>query len=208
MWLPIKLENPNQANKAMKFAGNTVQRTHDRMKYGSGVSGIKKRRSKIYVGKIAEQIVHRYLRGELKLDISEDEHRGGPDRFDFRIELQNRQITGDVKGFHIFQKYRDQVRTPKDVEEKGLALVPTDQFDDGKPKDLYIFAMLLANSDLSVGTCFMRWATRADIDPWRFIPEGTPIYPYDKTRNPNYGQEISQCRPMEDFIDYLNLPPF
>ena len=62
-------------------------------------------------------------------------------------------------------------------------------------------------STTSSGICVMRWATATDIDAWKRIPKGEKIFPY-RTRINNYGQKISECKPMEDFLDYLNLPPF
>ena len=203
MWLPITPIKPEDSNRAMEFARETVPNTYNRM----GQKSIERRRFRIYVGKIAEQTVHRYLREELKLDISEDDHVEGPDRFDFRIEYQNRQIIGDVKSFHIYRTWNNKIRTPEEVEEQSLALVPIDQYD-GQPKNLYVFAMILGNMDLSIATCFVRWATYADISTWKLIRKGSQVYPYDTTYTDNYGQRASECRVMEDFHRGLNSLTF
>ena len=211
MWYPI---TPEHSDIAMEFAHETVDKTFDRMEYGSG--GIEERLFNIYIGKIGEQIVHPYLQNELKLNITQDNNVGRPDLFDFKIEFLDRQITGDVKSFYIMRKFGYDIRTPERIKREGSALVPVDQFDKRR-KDLYIFTMILADevrekgyrqlSTTSSGICVMRWATATDIDAWKRIPKGEKIFPY-RTRINNYGQKISECKPMEDFLDYLNLPPF
>ena len=210
MWYSITPEDSNLAAKfADEFANQTVDNTYNRMGYNDR----ERRRFNIYVGKIAEQIVFRYLREELQLQITEDLHEGGPDRFDFKINYQNRQVTGDVKSFHVYPIWKGDIRTPEIIETDSWALIPVDQYER-QPKEVYVFAMILGHKknrfiDLS-STCYIRWATHDDIKAWKFIPKGTPKFPYTGgTRNPNYGQKMSECKPMQDFIDYLNyLPPF
>ena len=196
------------SNIAMKFADETVDNTYNRMKYKNTPAGRKQRLSKIYVGKIAEEIVCRYLREELKLEITGNTSEGEPDEFDFSFEHQNQSFIGDVKSFHVFRTWQNLTRTPEEVEERSSALVPVDQFK-GQRKDLYIFTIMLGDIDrktgymdlssTETGICFMRWATDTDIDTWDFIPTGTYVFPYNRTRNPNYGRKMSECRVMEDF---------
>ena len=213
MWYPI---TPEHSNIAMEFAHETVDKTFDRMEYENDPDGDEKRRFNIYIGKIGEQIIFPYLQEKLKLHITQDTNVGSPDLFDFKIEFPDRQITGDVKSFYIMRKFGYDIRTPERIEREGSALVPVDQFDNRR-KDLYIFTMILADevrekgyrklSTTSSGICVMRWATDTDIDAWERIPKGTKIFPY-KTRTDNYKQKISECRAMEVFLEYLNLPPF
>ena len=214
MWLPIK---PEDFNKAMKFADDTVHDTYDRMKYNN----IEDCHFHIYVGKIVEWNVCRYLQEELKLSITENTAEGEPDEFDFSFEHQGQPLKGDIKSCNVYRTWRNRTRTPEEAENEAPALVPVDQFK-GQRKDLYIFTVILGNKlretggryflPRDAGICVIRWATGTDIDTWRFIPKGTKIFPYNYgygTRTNNYGQKISECRPMEDFLDYLNfLPPF
>ena len=193
---------------AMKFAHETVENTYNRMRYDNTPSGRKQRRSKIYVGKIAERVVCRYLREELKLQITENPSEGEPDEFDFSFKHQDQPFIGDVKSFHVFRQFRKQIRTPEQVENDSWALVPVDQFK-GQRKNLYIFTIILGDIDpktgymdllsTDTGICFTRWATSTDIDTWNFIPKGRSVFPYFGTRTDNYGERLSDCRAMEDF---------
>ena len=193
---------------AMEFAHETVDNTYNRMRYENTPAGRRQRLSKIYVGKIAEQIVCRYLREELKLQITENTSEGEPDQFDFSFDYRSQTVIGDVKSFHVFKTWKGDIRTPERIERDSSALVPVDQFK-GQRKDLYIFTIILGNTDRNTGymdlsstdtgICFMRWATDTDIDTWNFIPTGSYVFPYNRTRNPNYGQKMSECRVMEDF---------
>ena len=46
----------------------------------------------------------------------------------------------------------------------------------------------------------MRWATYAEIGNWQLVRQGTPVFPYNRTRTDNYGQKISLCKSMDDFL--------
>jgi len=82
--------------------------------------------------------------------------------------------------------------------------VPVDQYNQ-QPKDLYIFVMVLGDSDMpqflnKTADCFTKWSTREDINHWHFIPRGSSVFPYSGTRTDNYGQKMSECNAMEDFF--------
>jgi hypothetical protein len=196
------------SNLAMKFADETVDNTYNRMKYNNTPAGRKQRVSKIYVGKIAEEVVCRYLREELKLEITGNTSEGEPDEFDFSFEHQNQPFIGDVKSFHVFRTWQNRTRIPEQVERDSSALIPVDQFK-GQRKDLYIFTIILGDinpdtgymdlSSTDTGICFTHWATDTDIDTWDFIPRGKSVFPYYGTRTDNYGQKMSECRIMENF---------
>ena len=205
MWLPTRADYTEQA---MKFADENVQKHYDRMGYGYSPQAVRERRSHIYIGKIAEYTICQYLEDELGLEIARDASENGPDLFDFKINLQNKQpTTGDVKSFHIYKVYSGHTRSKKQVETDSWALVPTDQYKQ-RPKDLYIFVMVLGDFDLpqspnKTGDCFVKWSTQEDIQGWDFIPKGFSVFPYYGTRTDNYGQKMSECNPMEDFLNKL-----
>ena len=202
-WFPIE---PEDAESAMMFARETVDITHDRMGYGSTPGNLEARRFHIYVGKVAEQITFRYLREQLNLDIIESTHQtGGPDQYDFRIDHGGEQVTGDIKSFHIFRRYRGQERTTEEAERRCWALIPVDQYQ-GRPKNFYVFAIILCTgqfASIDPGLCLIRWATYSDVSSWSSLPKGRRVFPYNATRTDNYGLEISQCRKIEDLPAHL-----
>lgn len=200
MWLKTSTE---YTKTAMKFAREKVSEHYDRMGYGDSSIGIQRRQSNIYIGKIAEYTICKYLQEELGLDIIRGEGNG-PDQFDFKIRLGNDQSTGDIKSFHIWTYFQRRRRTQEYVEENSWALVPVDQYRQ-RPKDLYIFAVLLGDEDMprslnKTGSCFVKWATQEDISEWHFIKEESQVFIYPKTKTDNYGEKMSECRRMEDFI--------
>lgn len=205
MWSDITIED---SNVALDFADETVHQTYNRM----GYANIERRRFHIYIGKVAEQVTFRYLHDVLNLEITQDRHTGGPDQFDFRIESPDQHILGDVKSFHIYRTWNSDIRTKSQIEHNLWALVPVDQYLR-QPKDLYVFTVILGNKvgktlDLisdNPGVCFMRWATHADIGYWKFVRQGTPVFPYNRTRTDNYGREISDCRPMDTLVNNVLL---
>ena len=204
-WFAIE---PKDTHGAEQFARDTVSQTYDRMGYGNKRTAKKTRRDRISIGKVAEQVVFRYLREELNLHIIESTNGGGPDQYDFIIEHEGAQFTGDVKSFDVYRTYKGKTRTPETIERKCSALVPVDQYQN-QPKDLYVFAVILSDRNMlkkGVGSCFIRWATHSDIGSWNRIPTGTVIYPYDRTRNHNYGRRISECRAIEELHTYLQNP--
>ena len=197
MWLPTRVEFNE---RAMEFAKENAHRHYDRMGYGEN---IEQRRNKIYIGKICEYTVCQYLEEVLELDVTVDRTEGKPDLFDFKVRCR----TGDVKGFHIYLLYSGQMRSREQVERDSYALLPVDQYRQ-RPKDLYIFAMLLGDSNMprslnKTGNCFIKWATYEDISGWRVIEKGSQVFTYPKTRTDNYGEKMSECRRMEDFITWL-----
>ncbi len=205
MWLPML---PADSRRALRFAEANVDGMYNRMGYGiRGGRGV--RAFHAYVGKVAESIVHRFLVDELQLDLRvAPESAGRPDRFDFELKLPDGTVqSGDVKSFHIFTTWGSQVRTVQQVERDSWALVPVDQFR-GRPKDLYVFAMLLgdkvANADGvdcltdDSGIALIRWAMHSDVSGWDEIPEYSRVFPYVSTRTRNYGQLMSQCRHIEE----------
>ena len=202
-WFPI--ENvAHIMEHAMEFAYDTIPQTYNRMGYGNSTAELEKLYFHIYIGKLAEQIVFRYLREELNLRIIESTHRGSPDEYDFQVEHDQEQVTGDIKSCHVYPTWNGQPRTPKQVERECWALVPVDQYE-GRPKDLYVFSIILgdAKSSTDPGLCFIRWATHSDISSWDFIPKGRRRFPYNNTKTNNYGNKISECRIIEDLPDYL-----
>ena len=206
MWLPIR---PEDSETAMEFARESVHGTYDRMGYNKESPRI----LHIYVGKTVEQTVYRYLREDLKIDITEAPPTTEPDQFDFTVKDSNRQVlSGDVKSAHVYLTYQNQTRTPEQAIKQSWALVPVDQYS-GQPKDLYIFPIILGDTirkkgsrylSADAGICFMSWATHADISTWNMIPRDTRVFPYNKTRTDNYGREISQCRAIEDLVNFLS----
>ena len=204
MWFPI---TPEDSDVALNFASETVHNTYNRMGYSDTPQNIERRQFHIYVGKVAEQVVFRYIQDILGLEITQDTHIGGPDQFDFKIEYQGKRVLGDVKCFHIYRTWNNQTRTNEQVEQQASALVPIDQYHR-QPKDLYVFTVILGNKvgrtlDLvsnRAGVCFMRWATYAEIGNWQLVRQGTPVFPYNRTRTDNYGQKISLCKSMDDFL--------
>lgn len=205
MWLKTKTE---YAELAIKFATDEkVLQHYDRMGYGSSPQALKDRRNHVYIGKIAEQTVFAYLKEQLGLDIITDGGGNGADLFDFKIRNSNNQSIGDVKSFHIWTYFRGIPRTIEEVENSSWALVPIDQYK--RRKDLYIFAMVFGDSDMpnsphKTGDCFVKWATYKDISDWRYISKGSRGYfPYFQTRTDNYGQKMSECRPMEIFLQEI-----
>ena len=204
MWLPTHIE---YAEQAMEFANENVHKHYDRMRYGNSPQAIRERHSHIYIGKIAEFTICRYLENELGLKIATDISEGSPDLFDFKITLHDRESTGDVKSFHIYRVYFGRTRTKEQVEKDSWALVPVDQYKQ-RPKDLYIFVMLLGDLDMpqspnKTGDCFAKWSTKEDIEDWDFIQKGSSVFPYYRTRIDNYGQKMSECNSMEEFIEKL-----
>ena len=204
MWLPTRTE---YSSEAMRFANANVRKHIDRMGLGSSQQAINERRDHIYIGKIAEYTICQYLHEELALDITTDTREDSPDLFDFKINLEYKSPTGDIKSFHIYQVYLGSERTPVQVERDSWALVPADQYR-GHAKDLYIFAMILGDQDMprspnKIGQCFTKWATKEDIRDWRFIARGQPVFPYYRTKTDNYGEKMSECRNMEDFKSML-----
>ena len=205
MWLPIR---PEDSEIAIEFARGSVHGTYNRMGYQTDTPRI----FHIYVGKIAEQIVYRYLREELRLDITEAPPTTHVDEFDFTVKSgSGKTMSGDVKSVHVYLTWNNQVRKPEEAISQSWALVPVDQYR-GRPKDLYIFPIVLGDSveidgnrywSDDAGICFMSWATYADVSDWDFIPRGKNVYPYNRTRTDNYGREISECRIIEDLPDYL-----
>ena len=188
---------------ALKFANETVHQTYNRM----GYEDIERRRFHIYIGKVAEQVAFRYLQDILNLEITQDRHTGRPDQFDFRIESADKHILGDVKSFHVYRTWDSDVRTKSQIEHNLWALVPIDQYFRQPKKDLYVFTVILGNKvgrtlDLTdkPSVCFMRWATHADIGYWQFVRQGTPVFPYNRTRTDNYGRKISDCRQMDTLV--------
>ena len=207
MWLPTRVEYGEQA---LKFADENFEKHFDRMQYGESPQAFRERRSHIYIGKIAEYTICQYLEDELGLDITIDVSEGSPDLFDFKINLHNKQPIGDVKSFHIYRVYSGQTRSKEQVERDSWALVPVDQYRQ-RPKDLYIFVMVLGDLDMpqspnKTGNCFAKWSIQEDIESWDFIPKGSSVFPYHKTRIDNYGQKMSECNSMEDFlVEAINL---
>ncbi len=203
MWFEI---TPEDSDTALQFALETVHRTYNRMGYGNTPGSLDKRQFHIYVGKVAERVVFRYLQEVLGLSVTQDIDTGGPDKFDFRIEDLDRHILGDVKSFHVYRTWNSQIRRESQIEQNAWTLVPIDQYHR-QPKGLYIFTVILGDKvgrtlDLvsnRAGICFMRWATYRDIGYWEFVRQGTPVFPYNRTRTDNYGQKISVCRSMETF---------
>lgn len=208
MWSDITLEN---SDIALNFANETVHGTYNRMGYDNTPASIERRQFHIYIGKVAEQVVFSYLQDVLGLQITQDTHTEGPDQFDFRIECPDRHILGDIKCFHVYRTWNSQIRTESQIEHNAWALVPIDQYHR-QPKDLYIFTVILGDKvgrtlDLvsgRAGICFMRWATHRDIGYWEFVRQGTPVFPYNRTRTDNYGQKMSVCRSIDTFHP-LNL---
>ena len=205
MWFPI---TPEFSDVALIFASETVHDTYNRMGYGNTQQDLERRQFHIYVGKVAEQVVFRYMQEVLGLEITEDTHRGRPDQFDFKIESENTPILGDVKSFHVYRTWNDQIRTNDQVEQQSSALVPIDQYHSRQPKDVYVFTVILGNKvgstlDLAsnrAGVCFMKWATYAEIGNWGFVRQGTPVFPYNRTKTDNYGQKMALCKSMDDFL--------
>ena len=91
MWFPI---TPEDSDVALNFASETVHNTYNRMGYSDTPQNIEKREFHIYVGKVAEQVVFRYIQDILELKITQDTHIGGPDQFDFKIEYQGKRVWG------------------------------------------------------------------------------------------------------------------
>lgn len=206
MWSDITMED---SNMALDFADNTVHQTYNRMGYANTPEDIERRRFHIYVGKVAERVAFRYLQDVLNLEITQDTQTKGPDQFDFKIESADKSILGDVKSFHVYRKWNSDIRTKSQIEHNLWALLPIDQYFR-QPKDLYVFTVILGNkvgSTLDISdkpsVCFMKWATHADIGYWKFIREGTPMFPYNRTKTNNYGREISDCRPMDTLVSKI-----
>ena len=203
MWFEI---TPEDSDIALDFACETVGRTYNRMGYSNTPGSLDKRQFHIYVGKVAERVVFRYLQKVLGLSVIQNRNTGGPDQFDFRIEYLDRHILGDVKSFHVYRTWNSEIRRESQIEQNAWALVPIDQYHR-QPKGLYIFTVILADKvgralylvSNRAGICFMRWATYRDIGYWEFVRQGTPVFPYNRTRIDNYGQKISVCRSMETF---------
>ena len=203
MWFEITRED---SDIALDFAHETVHRTYNRMGYDNTRGSLDRRQFHIYVGKVAERVVFRYFQEVLELSVIQDTDTGGPDKFDFRIECLDREILGDVKSFHVYRTWNSQIRRESQIEQNAWALVPIDQYHK-QPKGLYIFTVILGDKvgrtlDLvsnKAGICFVRWATHRDIGYWEFVRQGTPVFPYNRTRTDNYGQKISVCRSMETF---------
>ena len=99
-----------------------LRKHYDRMQYGGSPEAIKERHSHIYIGKIAEYTICQYLENELGLEITRDVSEAGPDLFDFKINLQSKQPTGDVKSFHIYRVYSGQTRSKEQVERDSWAI--------------------------------------------------------------------------------------
>jgi len=91
MWFEI---TPEDSDTALQCALETVHRTYNRMGYGNTPGSLDKRQFHIYVGKVAERVVFRYLQEVLGLSVTQDIDTGGPDKFDFRIEDLGRHILG------------------------------------------------------------------------------------------------------------------
>lgn len=208
MWFDITIED---SDIALEFAQKTVHQTYNRMQYDNTYGNIERRQFHIYVGKVAEQVTFRYFQDVLNLEITQDSNTKGPDQFDFKIEAVHEHILGDVKSFHVYRTWNNRVRTESQIEHNLSALVPIDQYHRQPPKDLYIFTVILGDKigrtlDLvpdKSGICLMKWATHADIGNWKFVRKGTPVFPYNRTRTDNYGQKISDCRPMETLVNKL-----
>ena len=203
MWFDITLED---SDMALNFARQTVHETYNRMGYESTRGNLERRQFHIYIGKIAERVVFRYIEEVRGLQILQDIQTNGPDNFDFKIDHLTRQILGDVKSFHVYRTWKSETRRQSQIEQDAWALVPVDQYLR-QPKDVYIFTVILGNKvgdmlDLTSetsGVCFMRWATHSEIGNWNYIRQGTPVFPYNRTRTDNYGQRMSECKTMDTF---------
>lgn len=203
MWFDVTSED---SNRALNFARETVDGTYNRMGYQNTPSNLRRRQFHIYVGKVAEHVVFRYIEEVKGIQILQESQTRGPDKFDFKINHHTKDILGDVKSTHVYRRWNSEIRRQSQIEQNAMALVPMDQYF-GQPKDVYIFVVILGDQAENIldltsegsGVCFMRWATYSEIGNWKFIPQGTPVFPYDRTRTDNYGQKMSECKTMDNF---------
>jgi len=82
MWFEI---TPEDSDTALQFALETVHRTYNRMGYGNTPGSLDKRQFHIYVGKVADRVVFRYLHEVLGLSVSLVIDTVGPAKFDFSL---------------------------------------------------------------------------------------------------------------------------
>lgn len=128
------------------YAAQSIKFTYDRMDEKDNDEA---RFAHIRDGIIMEQASERALLEYYKINLISSPFRTSyrdADSSEFVLMTKNKSmIRVDLKGFHIFKKYRNDIRSPASVYDRGLALVPDDQFSKAD-KDIYIFVFMLADT--------------------------------------------------------------
>lgn len=129
------------------YAAQSLNYTYNRMKYSKEEV---KRFQKICTGITIENSCFDILSEKYDLPFISE-----PLKTDYRtkdtseivfITAKNRLLSCDIKGFHIFEHYKEDTRTVNDIYSKGWALIPVDQFEK-QVKNIYIFPFLIADSE-------------------------------------------------------------
>ncbi|MFQ5629557.1 MAG: hypothetical protein ACE5I1_12410 [bacterium] len=135
---------PQDIEKGLEYALQSLPYTFDRMKYGSVTTNAHlKRLQKITLGKCAEAVLSRFLHSH---GVSHQALAGAtahtdPDRFDFRID--NKVI--DLKSFAVPEKH-----AKAEFIANALALVPADQWRKRNRYHRFIFAFFAGELHLTL----------------------------------------------------------
>ena len=179
----------DEHQQALQYAAVSINHTYDRMDYGDLPDADAIRFRHVYVGKAVEYAALRFLRAEYGLNLDPEPvetHYTEPDRADWVLTTRDvTRLTADMKSFHIFRRYQNDVRTCESIERRTWALVPQGQLNL-HPKNLYIFATLLGDTtvtdnltgpprlDAGAGICDIRWEELANVQQWERKPRGGP----------------------------------
>ena len=129
----------DEHQQALQYAAVSINHTYDRMDYGDLPDADAIRFRHVYVGKAVEYAALRFLRAEYGLNLDPEPvetHYTEPDRADWVLTTRDgTRLTADMKSFHIFRRYQNDVRTCESIERRtwGVGSARTTEPPPEKP---------------------------------------------------------------------------